>query len=96
MSDPSDRPSLAPHSVIAGRYRLVEPLAQGGVGAVWLAINVTLGSRVALKVLQKVARSDEAEARLLIEARAAAQIDHPNIVKEKLDSFLPPAERDEG
>lgn len=51
------------------------------MGSVWVATNLVLERKVAIKVLHSSARSDLAEARLLREARAAAQIGHANIIQ---------------
>jgi serine/threonine-protein kinase len=51
------------------------------MGTVWVATNLVLERKVAIKVLHGEARNDLAEARLLREARAAAQIGHTNIVQ---------------
>lgn len=72
---------LQPQAVVADKYRLESRIAEGGMGSVWLATNLILERRVALKVLHSNMRNDLAEARLLREARAAAQIGHTNIVQ---------------
>jgi serine/threonine protein kinase len=59
------------------RYRIIEPLGEGGMGAVYLAEDVTLGRRVAIKFLSSTA--PEYRARFLREARAVSQLIHPNI-----------------
>ena len=61
--------------VIAGRYRLLEPLGRGAMSAVWLAQDEELARRVAVKVLAPSADP----ARFEREARAAAALSHPNI-----------------
>jgi serine/threonine-protein kinase len=61
--------------VIAGRYRLLEPLGRGAMSAVWLAEDEELARRVALKTLAPSAD----RARFDREARAAASLAHPNI-----------------
>jgi len=63
------------HRVIAGRYRLVERLGRGGMAEVWLAEDLELERRVALKLLGP--RADPA--RFDREARAAASLAHPHI-----------------
>jgi eukaryotic-like serine/threonine-protein kinase len=61
--------------VIAGRYRLLEPLGRGAMSSVWLAEDEELGRRVAVKTLAQHAD----RARFEREARAAAALSHPNI-----------------
>jgi serine/threonine-protein kinase len=61
--------------VIAGRYRLLEPLGRGAMSSVWLAQDEELGRRVAVKVLGVQADP----ARFEREARAAAALSHPHI-----------------
>ena len=62
------------------RYRLLEFIARGGMGAVYLAEDVSLRRRVALKVLDHPASSPALAARLLREARILARLEHPGIV----------------
>ncbi len=61
------------------RYRIVETLGQGGMGTVYLAEDVTLHRRVAMKVLRGV-QDAEAVERMLREARVIARLEHPGIV----------------
>ena len=64
-----------------GEYRVVEQMAQGGMGRVYLGEQPEIGKRVAIKVLLPVAASDpELVHRLQVEARAVASIRHPHIV----------------
>jgi serine/threonine-protein kinase len=77
--DPS-RPHCA-GDVIAGRYRLVSVLGEGGMGVVWLARNLTLDVDVAVKLLHLGSASPKMSRRLLQEARAAARLGHPSIVR---------------
>ncbi len=64
--------------VLAGRYRLVEPLGFGGMSVVWRAHDQVLDRPVAVKLLSE---HIEAERRPLLraEARAAARLSHPAI-----------------
>ncbi|GAA2663361.1 serine/threonine-protein kinase [Streptomyces vastus] len=67
------------------RYRLLEPIGQGGMGRVWRASDELLGRPVAVKELRlDAAGAEEIEVRrerALREARASARIDHPNVVR---------------
>lgn len=62
------------------RYRVDADLGQGGMGAVYRAFDLALNRPVALKMLNAQGLGTEGRARLLAEARAAAQLNHPNIV----------------
>jgi serine/threonine-protein kinase len=67
--------------VIAGKYRIDSLIGEGGMGAVFSAIHVHTGRRLAVKwLLPDVARSDAAIQRLFREAQATGRIDHPNVV----------------
>lgn len=61
-----------------GHYELIRQIGHGGMGEVYLARDMRLGRRVALKFLLKVDRRQCA--RFLIEARTTAQLAHENIV----------------
>jgi serine/threonine protein kinase/WD40 repeat protein len=64
-----------------GKYCLVQRLGEGGMGVVYAAEDPVLGRRVALKVLSGAAlREPGAAQRFFLEARAAARINHPNVV----------------
>jgi len=71
----------APGTVIAGKYRLERVLGQGGMGAVWVVRNISLDADFALKLIRRDRATEEAAARLLTEARAAAKLGHPGIVR---------------
>src|SRR5689334_8832018 len=62
------------------RYVLEEPLGEGGYGEVFRALDTLLRRRVALKIVAADAGEVDA-ARFLREARAAAAIHHPNVVR---------------
>ncbi|HYP08437.1 MAG TPA: protein kinase, partial [Bryobacteraceae bacterium] len=61
------------------RYRILSQLGQGGGGVVYRAEDTLLNRPVALKFLPADALTDNDKQRLLNEARAAAQVRHPNI-----------------
>lgn len=66
---------------LEGRYRLESMLGRGGMGAVFLAHDLTLERPVAIKVLPPdVSHDDNLVARFEREARTAAKLDHPNII----------------
>jgi serine/threonine-protein kinase len=68
--------------VIGGKYALTRLLAHGGISSVFEAQHVSLGRRVAIKVLQPGhAAQPEIVTRLKQEARAASGFEHPNIVE---------------
>jgi serine/threonine protein kinase/Tfp pilus assembly protein PilF len=64
-----------------GDFRIVREVGRGGMGIVYEAYQISLGRRVALKVLPFAAVLDAKQvARFKNEAQAAAQLHHPNIV----------------
>jgi len=68
--------------VLAGKYRLLNKLTAGGMGSVWRAEHVELGSPAAVKVLEAtIADSTEALARFRREAQSAASLRSTNIVQ---------------
>src|SRR3982751_971784 len=84
MDDPAAPASPDEYAVgdlIAGKYRLERLLGEGGQAWGWQAKNLALDAQVAIKVLR--ARGDAAPEtrRLLQEARAAARLGHPAIVR---------------
>ncbi|EYF06259.1 serine/threonine protein kinase [Chondromyces apiculatus DSM 436] len=67
--------------VLAQRYRLVDQIGHGGMGAVWRARSISLDLDVALKLIRREAEVQHAAERLLKEARAAARVAHPSAVR---------------
>jgi len=67
--------------VLCERYRLVKVLRSGGMGTVWLARHLVLEIDVAIKLLLPRLSAPEFAERLMREARAAAQVNHANIVR---------------
>jgi serine/threonine-protein kinase len=76
--------------VIAGRYTVRAHIGGGGMADVFRATDEELGIDVAIKLLKPRMASDELRARMVQEARAAAQVRHDNLVRVfgtgKLDS----------
>ena len=63
---------LAPEEVIDGKYRVVRQIGEGGMGAVYEAVDVRLHRRVAVKVMHAaVAKHKKLVARFEREAKAA-------------------------
>lgn len=72
---------LAPGLIISGKYCLEEPLSRGGMGSVWIARHVHLGSPIAIKFMDPgLAGTPAYRARFEREARAAAHLRSPHIV----------------
>ncbi|MFW6157985.1 MAG: protein kinase domain-containing protein [Planctomycetota bacterium] len=65
-----------------GGFRIVRKIGQGGMGAVFQAVQESVDRPVALKVLPpRLARDKEYLGRFFREARAAARLNHPNVVQ---------------
>jgi Protein kinase domain len=74
-----------PGHVVAGRYRLVERIGGGGMGAIWLASDELLGRQVAVKQVLPPPTADasviaQQRQRALREGRIAARLSHPHAV----------------
>ena len=65
-----------------GRFKLLEPLGEGGMGTVYKAVDTRSGKKVALKILSRQSLLDEEiKRRFLREAEAGARLVHPSIVE---------------
>src|SRR5687767_4407096 len=76
-------PDALVRTLIADRYRVIEPIGEGGMAEVWRAEDTRLARPVAVKLLTLVMESESAERsvhRFLREARLAASVRHPNVV----------------
>ena len=71
--------SEPPASEVFDDFRLIRPLGQGGMGAVWLGHDTLLDRPVALKFLTNPEEGTQGRTRLLAEARALARVHHPNV-----------------
>ena len=67
-------------NTLVGRYKIESELGRGGMGIVYRGQDTHLMRPVAVKVLSSPELTDEDHAQLLAEARAAAQLNHPNVV----------------
>jgi serine/threonine-protein kinase len=86
MSSPGESNAHEPHvhaagEVIAGKYKLLRRLGEGGTGSVWAARNLVLDVDVALKLLHPGMATPEIVARLLMEARGTSRLGHRSIVR---------------
>ncbi|MEM9460954.1 MAG: protein kinase [Myxococcota bacterium] len=72
---------LVPGEVLDGKYRVERLLGVGGMGAVYVAERLPLQDKVAIKSILQSQNTEVNRARFLREARAAASVRHPNVVK---------------
>jgi len=74
------REEADPPDLSETKYRVIRKVASGGMGAVYLAQDTSLGRKVAVKVMNLRDPSGELAARMLREARIVALLEHPGIV----------------
>src|SRR5262245_50242164 len=67
--------------LIAGRYRLIRKLGEGGMGVVWMAHSLALGVNVAIKLIRSGRADPDLASRMAREAQATATLGHPAIVR---------------
>ncbi|HET9934011.1 MAG TPA: serine/threonine-protein kinase [Polyangiaceae bacterium] len=79
----ASEPRYKSGDIIAGKYQLEGLLGEGGMGVVWGAINLQLEAPVAIKLLSQKSREEREllTQRLKQEAKAAAKLGHPAIVR---------------
>ncbi len=79
----SEEPIQPPStSLVAGKYELLGMIGRGGMGSVWEGRHITLGTKVAIKFIEKeYAQSEEARSRFDNEARAAATIQSKHAIQ---------------
>jgi serine/threonine-protein kinase len=72
---------IRPGVVIADKYRLEAEIGRGAMGTVYRAVHVTLGQRVAIKLISaEHSQSAEARRRFSVEAKAAAKLKSRHVV----------------
>lgn len=68
--------------IIGDRFKIIRSLGRGGMGEIFLAEDMELGRKVAVKCISSdTIRTGDARSRFRREAQAAARLDHPNICK---------------
>ena len=73
--------SLVPNTLIGARYRLERRIGQGGMAEVWLANDISLNRKVAVKMMKAQHNNDPiVSERFRREAQASAALNNPNIV----------------
>src|SRR5262249_12492524 len=80
LVDQTKATRMAPALSKLGRFELIERLGIGGFGSVWKARDIELDRTVAIKVPRASGMSGVEQEQFFREARAAAQLRHPNIV----------------
>src|SRR3954462_15724747 len=68
--------------IVAGKYRLNQRLGTGGMAEVWSATNSFTERQIAIKFMNaQIAKTPEAAARFLKEAKVSARVNHPNVIE---------------
>ena len=81
MSEPERPGTNLAGTVLEGAYRLVRLQGQGGMGAVYEAVQLRLNKRVAVKLMaRELASNQEALARFHREAEITSQLGHPHLL----------------
>ncbi|MEM9587030.1 MAG: protein kinase [Planctomycetota bacterium] len=71
-----------PTEIVLGGYKVISELGRGAMGTVYVAEQISLQRRVAIKTIQsRIAQDPRSMARFTREAFAAAQLSHPNVVQ---------------
>ncbi|MEE4603828.1 MAG: serine/threonine-protein kinase [Desulfobacteraceae bacterium] len=88
MNEFSTQSFLTPGTVLSGTYQIIRLIGQGGMGAVYMAYDTRLDLKVAIKVISPeltetmdATQNNGLLNRFRSEARIAAKIDHPNVIR---------------
>ena len=88
MSDSHQKFCLAPGTSLGNHYQIIKPIGQGGMGSVYLAFDTHLELQVAIKIISpEFSQTFDEERfggvlkRFEAEAKIAAKIDHPNVIR---------------
>lgn len=88
MNDAASHLVLKPGIVLSGMYQIIRLIGRGGMGAVYMAYDMRLDMKVAIKVISPelaetmdASQYDGVLRRFRSEARIAAKIDHPNVIR---------------
>jgi serine/threonine-protein kinase len=81
-ADPGEAPSVPlAAGTYLGKYQVVRLIGEGGMGAVYEAVHVAIGKKVAIKVMSPdLAENLDARARFLREAQLTSRVRHPHAV----------------
>ncbi len=74
------RAVLTDGAVLDGRYEILGPVAEGGMGAVYQARRVLLGDLVAVKMIRAAGNDPGLRQRFMRESRVSAELRHPHVV----------------
>lgn len=78
---PMDADDPLINQVVSGRYRVIKPLGEGGMGQVYLALHEAIEKKIALKVLRpEYSAKEDIVTRFQQEAISASRIKHPNVL----------------
>ncbi len=79
---------LMPGTILGGKYQIIKLIGQGGMGTVYMAYDIHLDLQVAIKIISPglIGNDEESDLtdalkRFEAEAKIAAKIDHPNVVR---------------